>query len=219
MESSNAGEEAPAEDAPTEVPRETRGRMVRKNRVLRDQRNRLRAALAVAVGGLVVALGVLLLGRGLDSAEDFEALETELAELKVELKLSQDSLSETMEENAALVQERIPSLHIVEFDKVLEVGERGVRNVTFTVTRNNRGAAYEYKIIVHNDSRQLRRPFINLILFDRLGVEIARSRIGYRKALAAEEDPPLEPGEIRSYSGTFDVDGAEVPAYFRILTG
>jgi hypothetical protein len=199
------------------APHPARSRLVRKNREMRAQRTRLRVALGATIGVSLLACALLALW-GLGQTRRAAELEGQVAQARAALVEAGEDFAAVEREREILVQGRIPGLRPLEFDSVLPIGEGPVRNVSFNLTRTRQEPVYEYRLVVHNDGDEPIEPWVSVALFDRLGVQIGRARVGFENPLDADGRRSLMPGEIRAYSGKVQVEGDAPPAYFRIVS-
>ncbi len=130
----------------------------------------------------------------------------------------ESELEATKGELAALVENRIPNLQIFAADQVIPIGESYVRNVTFTVARKDGLPTYEYKIVLSNETDIMVRPEIDILLFDRLGIEIGRSTVPVNSEEGPISDSTLYPNEVESYGSNITLASGEAPSYFKLQT-
>jgi hypothetical protein len=128
-----------------------------------------------------------------------------------ELLQLQRELDAARAEIAVLVAGRIPGLHALAFDSVIPIGNAYVRNASFTRVEEAGVAQYEYKLVLANESDVMVQPLLDLVIFDRVGVEIGRARIGG----AEPDEKALFPGASRSYAGALALLPDSEPAWFR----
>lgn len=182
-----------------------------------EVRRRLIKAVAVA-GGAVIALVILVMSIGLSS------LSAENARLVTENNRKTRALDEALaqlnvvtEQRNELVAGRIPRLQPLQYDHAITLNQGYVRNVIFTLTRSSDSSNHEYRMVLHNDSLSVINPQVKIVLFDAVGIQIGMARLSRSEATAEKDRTLLDPGEVRSYSGTIPVHGEEMPEYFLIL--
>lgn len=133
------------------------------------------------------------------------------------LATAQTELEATRGELAALVENRIPNLQAFAADQVITIGERYVRNVTFTVARKEGLPIYEYKVVVSNETDIMVRPEIEILMFDPVGIEIGRSKVPVMSEDGPISDFTLYPNEVESYGSDIALGPGVTPAYFKLL--
>ncbi len=194
--------------------RRTRTREYRKLMELRQVHQQLQrrfVASAVALGLLSIGLG----GWALRETHLRRDLMTTRYSERSELRAAHEELAEATATIDGLVQGRIPNLHPVAFDEVMPMGESYVRNVAFTLLREGDALTYEYKLVLQNETDIMVHPSVELLMFDRLGVQMGRASVGsLEEGDAAVDAQTLYPGEVRSYAGPLDVTRNVEPAYF-----
>lgn len=160
---------------------------------------------------VVLVLGVKLTTCGREATE-LMVLERKQARRLVELE---PKIAELEQEVAQLVQSRLPNLRPLEFDKVFHIGEAYVKNIVFTMTGKDGARSYEYKIVMDNQDYLPVQPHVQILLFDRDGIQIGLSVFG-----VDEEGVPtaeiLERGEVRSHVAEVGVTEEIVPEYFML---
>jgi hypothetical protein len=172
----------------------------------------LSVLLAAETAALIVLFS--LIGR-----EERERVENtaSLQEGALELETLRPEVKKLEEEVARLARARLPGLRPVRMDQVIPIGEAHVSNIVFTTSGNDRNIAYEYKIVVHNAGSSPLRFRLDILFFNRMGIQIGQSRVG--SSVIAEPAPlMLDPGETRSYSDVADMDPTEkTPTYFMLM--
>ena len=118
-------------------------------------------------------------------------------------------------ELAALVEERLPRLSPIVLDEVIPVNENYVRNVMFMMTRRQREQRYEYTLVMDNSSARHIYPEVKIMLFDRAGIQVGVSTVGYDNQGRPNQDV-LERGEIRTHSSFVQIFDESPPEYYLI---
>lgn len=141
------------------------------------------------------------------------------------IKQSESSKSKEVEETknrmagmgaelAELVKSRLPGLKELAFDKVIPVDRRYVKNIVFTLTGKNSQKRFEYKTVLENTTPVAIEPQIQVIFFDRLGIQVGQAAI--ENVLPDGKQNPLEPGEARSYYNHIQFSQSQSPHYFKV---
>ena len=158
---------------------------------------------------VVLVLGVKLTTCG-RTVVDLTVLERKQARRLVELE---PKIAELKQEVAQLVEARLPNLRPLEFDKVFHIGEAYVKNIVFTMTGKDGVRFYEYKMVMDNQDFVPVQPYIQILLFDRDGIQVGFSVLGVDKdGLPTAEI--LERGEIRSHVAQVTLAQDIEPKYF-----
>jgi len=118
-------------------------------------------------------------------------------------------------ELAALVEERLPRLSPIVLDEVIPINEHYVRNVMFMMTRRQREQRYEYTLVMDNSSARHIYPEVKIMLFDRAGIQVGVSTVGYDNQGRPNQDV-LERGEIRTHSSFVQIFDESPPEYYLI---
>ena len=160
---------------------------------------------------IIVALGVRLGMYARDSARLAKVEEVHLAQLAEQA----ETIATLRTEVAALVEERLPRLSPIVLDEVIPINEHYVRNVMFMMTRKNGEQRYEYTLVMDNSSVQHVYPEVKIMLFDRAGIQVGVSNVGYDNQGRANEDV-LERGEIRTHSSFVQIFDESPPEYYLI---
>jgi cell division protein FtsB len=175
-------------------------------------RTRLIIILAAALGAMFIlslVLGVKLTTCGRQVTE-LTILERKQGRQLAEMA---PKIAELEQEVAQLVKSRLPNLRPLEFDKVFHIGEAYVKNVVFTITRKNGIRYYEYKIVMDNQDFVPVAPHVQILLFDRDGIQIGFSELGVDTDGVPSADI-LERGEIRSHAAQLSLTEEIEPKYF-----
>ncbi len=132
-----------------------------------------------------------------------------------ELEQMRPKLDQLKKEIDDLVMGRLPSLHRLEFDKVIPIQEQYVRNIIFTLIGREQDRNYEYKLTLKNDTLTAIHPIVKILFFDRLGIQVGSSSIGLDEhGLPTLE--VLERGEVRSYSSVVKLSDGRRAEYFMV---
>lgn len=182
----------------------------------RHRRSRARTRLIIILSAALLAMfiAVLVLGVKLTTCGrqviDLTVLERKQARQLAELE---PKIAEFEQEIAQLVESRLPNLRPLEFDKVFHIGEAYVKNIVFTITRKDGIRYYEYKMLMDNQDFVPVPPHVQILLFDRDGIQIGFSELGVDKDGVPTADI-LERGEIRSHVAQFVLTEDMEPDYF-----
>ena len=128
-----------------------------------------------------------------------------------ELQQLRPQVEKLRKEVTALTESRLPGLRRLE----LALNQAYIKNIVFSVAGKGDDLEYEYKMTARNASLNLVHPQVDILFFDRLGIQVGISRIGVNKEGAPTLDI-LERGESRSYSQNIALHGENRPEYFRL---
>lgn len=198
----------------TELRERSRRRMdpqrVGRYRALKHAHQQLHKTLrATWIGSALLTLA--LCGWALQATSRQRATESLRFQERGELILARRELDAARAELALLVAGRIPGLLPLALDAVIPIGDDYVRNASFTRVEEAGIPGYEYKLLLQNGSDVMVQPQLDLVIFDRVGVEIGRAQIGG----SDPDEKPLFPGASRSYSGALALSPGTQPAWFR----
>ena len=178
------------------------------------RRTLLIIALSIACFSMFIALVVMSVK--LDDRRR-ELADITFLERKHSRKLShlEPRVAELEAEIAALVESRLPHLTQLRFDKVFTVDQAYVKNIVFSLAGKGGIRTYEYKLLMENQEFHSIQPYIQVLLFDRNGIQIGLSELG------VDEDgkftqPMLEHEEIRSHVDAIALSEDVTPEYFMV---
>jgi hypothetical protein len=140
---------------------------------------------------------------------DLSASEKSLADEMESMRPEFEKLKADMDK---MVRERLPGLIYIEFDKVIPVNLDYIKNIVFTVSGTKDSRKVEYKLLLENGSSYSVTPKLELLFFDKVGIQQGISKIGFEKDPGAREI--LERGETRSFSDSVDLEDGAPPEYF-----
>ncbi|HYE37724.1 hypothetical protein [Methylocaldum sp.] len=186
----------------------------RRGKHRHSSRTRLIFFLSIA---LVIETAVLLILFIQLTVNEQENLDLTVAEKKQaqELQALKPEVEKLRADIAALTVSRLPNLTKLEFDKVIPLDLDYVKNIVFTVAGKDSDKHYEYKIVTHNSGLSLIHPEVDILFFDRVGIQVGLSQIGFHQDGTPNLDM-LERGEVRSFSSKVDLTDDSNPEYFRI---
>ncbi len=134
---------------------------------------------------------------------------------ELELESLRPKVASLEAEIAELVQGRLPGLKPLQFDKVIPIKKKYVRNIIFTLIGTESDHRYEYKLTLKNDGLTGVHPIVRVIFFDHLGIQLGDSTIGVDKDNVPTLDI-LERGEVRSYTKVVQLPDGKQPRYFKV---
>lgn len=180
----------------------------------RSSKSKLILFLMLGLALETVLLMFLIVNVGMLEKENSELATLEKQQSQ-EISQATPELEKLRKEIAALVEDRLPNLTKLEFDKVVPLDKGYVKNVVFTLAGTNDEKHYEYKLVLHNNSLSPVHPQVDILFFNRVGIQVGLSQIGIRKDGTPTLDV-IERGEIRSFSSALDLDDGVAPEYFMV---
>jgi hypothetical protein len=172
------------------------------------------------LGGTAGVVALILLVLAKFEIDSLEAQNRHLAikarKQEVQLEHTNTHLKKLHEDMKVLVEDRIPNLHRLEFDKTILLDQKYVRNIIFTLTGVGTDKQYEYRMVLHNDSLNIVNPLVNVFLFDEVGIQLGMTKNSKIDTRSRVEYVDLRPGEIRSHSSKVPLDRNEKPYYFLV---
>ena len=202
----------------TERPIERRRRARRQSPDTHRHSRRRHLRVIYLLGALSSILFLLLLAVSIRLslyAKEVHDLTVLQHKQELELQTLRPKVARLEAEVADLVQGRLPGLKPLEFDKVIPIDKKYVRNVIFTLIGTEDDHRYEYKLTLKNDGLTGVHPIVRVIFFDHLGIQLGDSTIGVDRDNVPTLDI-LERGEVRSYNKVVQLPDGKQPRYFKI---
>ena len=205
------------QDAPSDFSRASATRHSEQSRPRRSssdvRRTSRRLVLAIALSvSLVVLFFVIIFSvvRITDLARQNDALQAKLDKNQLELSQTRPELERTRKMIEEMAKGRLPNLHDLMLDKVININGTYLKNIVFAVLNNNGTKSYEYKLVMENSTSRTIHPEARILVFDRYGIQIGSNDVAGRGELT--------PGESRSQSSRIDRFIDEEPRYFYVST-
>ncbi len=173
--------------------------------------------LIAGISSSFLAIVILMLFYISGQSERHQQAKLQLRKLETSLQNFTVELEQARNERDALVQGRIPDLAPMKFDEAIPVGNEYVRNVIFTLVKSGNKNMYEYRLVLSNDSLSVVRPRVEILLFNKLGIQIGNAQVKAVNDTTSVGRATLEPGEVRSYSDNIDILRKGEPEYFLII--
>ncbi len=212
-----SGETPP--NIPTSPERGSR-RTGHSNNGYRSKRKIQRLQLTLAVLLSTLLLGAVVMGMFIQRlGYEQDQLLFKLHKREHELSVATTKIEQLRQERDGLVAKRIPNLKLIQYDQIIPVSEKYIRNISFTLTKSGDTNGYEYRIVLSNDGFSNILPNITMLLFDELGVQLGDAEITSVKLSGKMAAYELEPGEVRSYSDAIELKQDGKPKYFILQIG
>ena len=137
--------------------------------------------------------------------------EVQIQRLTDQLAVATTELEKSRHAVDSLVIDRIPGLLPFRVGEPLSVDTPFVRELSFKLAVPP-ATGHECKLVVENDSSTSIRPALSVLLFDDVGIQVARAQLTDR---ARDE---LRVDEIRSYFADLEIAEGRVPRYFLLIS-
>ncbi len=136
--------------------------------------------------------------------DQIDSLSDQLAAATTELEASRRAVDD-------LVADRIPGLLPFQVGEPLSVDIPFVREFSFKPAAPPI-SGHECKLVIENQSNAVIRPTLSVVLFDGVGVQLARAQLvdGAHDEMRADE--------IRSFFANLEIADGEIPRYFRLTS-
>jgi len=173
--------------------------------------------LLAGISTLFLLLSVITWSHIARKSTEHEQTLLELRKQEIALSTVTSKLETARNEMDALIEGRIPGLLPLKYDEVITVNDKYIRNIIFTLARDGKKRNYEYRLVMHNDTLSVIRPAVEILLFNDIGIQIGVAQVEYVNSSAGTEHAELYPGEVRSYTSSFDLIRDEAPSYFLLV--
>lgn len=141
-------------------------------------------------------------------------LRLELASITEQSEHKTKRINTLESEIQALTLNRLPGLISLNFDEVIEVDKRYVKNIVFTRTGKKGAHLYEYKVVLDNHNAAL-QPALKILLFDRNGVQVGMSTLSNKTEQGSITR--LDQDEVRTHYSIVQLPDNSEPEYFQII--
>jgi cell division protein FtsL len=151
-------------------------------------------------------------------------LNQEDADLRAELRTAQEEvdrlkpeLEKSLAEIESLLKGQLPGLTKIEYDQVITLNEKYLRNIIFNKVSGKNLRGYEFRVVIRNETLGTIWPEFKVHFFDEHGLHLNSIRVGDEKE-ALMKVGPLGPGEERSDSSAVIKlsDNEKMPYFFLI---
>lgn len=203
-----------------------KSRMRPKARLLRRYKSKKYLSLEKKVGTLkkvstgLAALWLITLVAGYSSleamGEDKKKLFRVVDDQREQISQLQVHIETLSAEKSSLVAGRIPGLRPFVINEVEKDVSQYVESILLTSKGN--GGHHNYVAILHNQSNEDVTPIVDILLFDELGIQVARAGVTSDETPQLSRDAKLQPGESRSYTGKLKVRDDSVPKYLLVTS-
>ncbi len=162
---------------------------------------------------IAIALGSYIRKAGLLSGVS-ASLRLQLTDMTEQLEANVRKTRILKGEIQELTLNRLPGLIELNYDEVIKIDKRYVKNIVFTRTGKNGAHLYEYKIVLENHDPAL-QPALKVVLFDRNGVQVGMSEL--RKDTEHGGIIRLDQDEVRAHYSVVQLPDNAEPEYFQVI--
>lgn len=151
-------------------------------------------------------------------------LNQENSELRLEMRKANEeverlkpALEKSLADIASLMKGQLPGLTRIEYDRVIALNEKYLKNIIFNKVNTRNFKGYEFRVVMRNDTLGTIWPRFKVHFFDEHGVHINTIQASDEKESLMKVDP-LGPGEERSDSSAVIklLDNESMPYFFLI---
>ena len=175
----------------------------------------------ILLAGISILLCIVLIFSFLNQTKKSSEYHQMLLDLRKQEALASKlgkELETTRQERDILVQQRIPGLMPLRYDEAINVDNKYVRNIIFTLAKKGKKNIHEYRLVLHNNTLAIAHPKAQIILFNDTGIQIGMAQIEQTDATTEMDGrSALDPGEVRSYTAAIDLIRDEEPSYFMLI--
>jgi hypothetical protein len=196
-------------------------RQVARRARARSKRKLIRR-LKLLIGLLVLCLigasmGWIVTSAKVDIVQDQKlTLDADLRRTEKALEEARVRLSQRESELVNLVENRIPGLQELVFNKLIDVNNRYLLNITFAQSGVDAENGIEYHAMLKNETAGVILPDVTIYLFDDFGLQAGITKLEKKDATRTADLAELAPGETRSYHATIEIDRDKPPKYYMI---
>jgi hypothetical protein len=137
--------------------------------------------------------------------------QAQIESLTDQLAVATTELEESRRAVDALVTDRVPGLLPFRVGEPLSVDTPFVRELSFKPAAPP-ASGHECKLVIENHSNSAIRPTLSVVLFDDVGVQLARAQ------LVDGDHDELRADEIRTFFAALEIAEGRVPRYFRLTS-
>ena len=197
-------------------------RQVARHAKSRSRRKQIRN-LKIAIGILIVGMIVLATGWTFTRVK-FQEEQQRSAAINTKLHKSQRLLGETKarlkdheQKLTELVEGRLPGLSTIEYNKLVDINDQYLLNLTFSESGVAESKSLEYHAMLVNTSTRMVLPKVKIFFFDDLGLQVGAVEVKKDHATSDILLAEMEPGETRSYHSPITIERDAVPKYYTVF--
>lgn len=177
---------------------------------------RLKILVALLILGLVfVIMGWILAWAKLQKAEEKAVvLDADLRRMEIKMAEARVGAEKREREMLSLMENRIPGLSEIVFNKLLDVNDQYLLNVTFSEVGVGEDKTLEYHAMLANYGSRMLLPQVKILLFNDFGLQVGMVKLAQSHATGTVLLADLEPGETRSYHARIPLEIDAAPKYY-----
>ncbi len=149
-------------------------------------------------------------------SDEREQLIFQVRKLERGLAEANTEIEQLRSDRDSLVAGRMPDLQPLSYDQILPVERAYVRNIAFTLTKQDESEAHEFRLVLSNEAEASVVPRLSISLFDANGAEIGMTEVSAAVLSQEGGQLALAPGEVRSHSGVIALQKERVPKYYQL---
>jgi hypothetical protein len=170
------------------------------------------------MGMVLLTLGWIFSWAKTQQAEERAVtLDAELQKTEIELEKTRKELAKRENDLVELIQHRTPGLKEIEYNKLLEINDEYLSNLTFSESGVGESKALEYHALLVNEGEAMLSPEVKLIVFDEFGLQVGAVKVSKEHATSHVPLSELEPGEARSYHSQIPFERDAAPRYYMVI--
>jgi hypothetical protein len=135
-------------------------------------------------------------------------------QLEGELAKAHEKITELNNDLRIVLQNRLPGIDELVFDRQIELNDRYVKNITFVASGLGDQRTIEFSAVLHNARTGPILPNVTVTLFDASGLQTGQTRLEKSQTITPVDIPELQPGETRTYSAQIKLDRQATSQYF-----
>lgn len=144
-------------------------------------------------------------------------LASELSRARGELVQTKQLVAAQEIELGALLKQRIPGVTALEFEKLNDIDKGYVKKLMFSESGTGAERHLTYNAVIKNTEDHPITPAVNVLLFDRKGLQTGIARLTPAATTIPSRDEKIQPGETRSYSGLVErIRDGDPHAYYLV---
>lgn len=177
---------------------------------------RLKILVALLTLGLVfVIMGWILAWAKLQKAEEKAGvLDADLRRMEIKMAEARVGAEKRESEMLSLMENRIPGLSEIVFNKLLDVNDQYLLNVTFSEVGVGEDKTLEFHAMLANYGSRMVLPQVKILLFNDSGLQVGMLKLERSHATGTVTLADLEPGETRSYHAQIPLELDAAPKYY-----
>lgn len=142
------------------------------------------------------------------------SLRLQLTDSTEQSELKTGQIQTLKSEIQELTLKRLPGLTALNYDAVLQINKKYVKNIVFTRTGKKGTHLYEYKVVLENRKSPL-QPALKILLFNRNGIQVGMSELSNKSEYGSIAR--LDQDEVRTHYAIVQLAEEAEPEYFQVI--